>query len=524
MPSPVCFVSGLLASFAVLVCVAAFTRADLVPASLFSDHMVIQQGRPIPVWGTADLGETVTVSFNKNTATTRADAQGRWHVELPAQTASARPAELVMTGRNILRIQDVLVGEVWLCSGQSNMAFKLRHALNGSTEVATANHPRIRHFKVRMNVPETPAGTVDGEWQVCAPQVAGEFTAVGYFFARKIAQQTGLPVGLVNASIGGTPVETWIDEPTLRGDPAFSRVWQRRQKAIDSHPAAFAAYQKTLAVWEEERAAAQSAGKSFDRRKPSIPVGPGHPRMPATGWNGMIHPLVPFALRGVLWYQAEDNWDRPGEYAPLFIALIKQWRRAWGRDTGDDILPFYFVQISNEKADGLLWPAIREAQQTALALPHTGMAVTIDIGDPKNIHPRNKQEVGRRLALIAEANLYGKTVEFRGPTMIEVTLEGAALRVRFAHADGLAVRGEGDPSGFEIAGTDRVFARAVTRIDGESVIVSSASVPRPVALRYAWADSPRVNLYNSAGLPAVPFRTDDWPRRSGEKSTVEITR
>jgi sialate O-acetylesterase len=257
--------------------------------------------------------------------------------------------------------------------------------------------------------------------------------------------------------------------------------------------------------------------------------------MPFTAWNGMIHPLHPHALRGVLWYQAEDNWERPGEYAPLFNALIRQWRQDWNRTEDADPMPFYFVQIPNAYANGLLWPPIREAQQTALTQPATGMAVTIDIGDPGDIHPKNKQEVGHRLALIAKANLYGIPVEWRGPTLSRIEHAGdiapGAMRIHYTHADGLHTRDNEAPTGFEIAGADRRFHRAQTRLETgkaqnaqSTVIVYSTAVQQPVAIRYAWADSPKVNLCNAAGLPALPFRTDDWPRRSGEKSTVEIAR
>jgi len=493
-------------------------RADVSVIPLFSDHMVLQQGKELPVWGQGAPGEAVRVSYKKQTVTTQTGPDGRWCVTLPPMAASIEAEDMVIQGNNQLKVKDVVVGDVWLCAGQSNMEFILRKADGAADVAAKADQPAIRHFRVAQTVSETPATTLSGEWKPADPQSVRDFTAVGYFFAKEIHEKTGVPIGLINVTWGGTPIEAWMDEALLRGDAAFKNVLTRRDEAIANFPTAKAAYDAALAQWTADSAAAKAAGRPFKDRKPSPPVGPGHHFMPWTAYNGTIHPLLPYAIRGILWYQGEGNWKYPGEYASLFKAMIPQWWKAWKQES----LPFYFVQLPNFGGSGLLWPFLREAQARALDVPSTGMVVTIDVGDAHNQHPTHKAEVGHRLALLAEAHTYQMPVAAEGPRMDKVEFQNGSAVVRFKHAEGLCIQGGGNVMGFEIAGADRVFARADAMIEGATVRLRAPAVSAPVAVRYAWADSPLVNLYNAAGLPAEPFRTDNWARRPNEQSTVPI--
>jgi sialate O-acetylesterase len=313
----------------------------------------------------------------------------------------------------------------------------------------------------------------------------------------------------VNSNWGGTQIESWMSDAALRADPAAPEIFARWQKVLADYPAKVAAHGKAVAKWAHDAAAAKAAGQPFTRRKPAVPEGPGSRWQPSGMYHAMIAPLAPAALRGVLWYQGEANGARAAEYRTLFPGLIRQWRTGFGQPN----LPFYFVQLANfarpvDKSDQQ-WAFLREAQAGALALPATGMAVTIEIGDPTNIHPKNKQEVGRRLALLARAQLGGETIEFAGPVFVAAKPEGGALRVSFTHAAGLRLGGAG-PTGFEVAGEDRKFVPAAARIEGDSLLVSAGVVPHPVAVRYAWRNAPPATLFNLAGLPAAPFRSDTW--------------
>jgi sialate O-acetylesterase len=460
---------------------AGALRADVALAPLFADHAVLQQGKLVPVWGTADPGEHVSVTFAGQTIGATAGEDGRWVVLLTALPPSAVGADLVANGKmTTATAHDVLVGEVWLCSGQSNMEFTVNdphapsfHLLNAAQEAAAANYPLIRFFKVGHQVAEAPADRATGTWAPCSPETVATFSAIGYFFARDLQQRLGVPVGVIASTWNGTPVEAWMSPAALAGDPAFAPVPVRWKDAPPDYP-----------------------------HRPSW--------RPAGLFNGMINPLLPYALRGVLWYQGESNTARAGEYHRLFAAMITAWRAHFGQ--GD--LPFYWVQLAAyvnpaNPADAT-WPGLREAQAQALSLPATGMAVAIDIGDPKTIHPPNKQEVARRLALIAKDHLYGLTGDYSGPVFLAAERVGPAMRVRFRFADNGLTAGAKPLQSFEIAGADRKFHPATARIAGDAVLVQSLQVPDPVAVRYAWQNYPEANLYNGAGLPAAPFRSDDW--------------
>jgi len=386
---------------------------------------------------------------------------------------------------------------------------------NADEEVAAAHFPLIRHFKVERAVADRPADTLHGAWVVCSPETVGQFTAVGYFFARDLQQKLGVPIGLINSTWGGTPIESWMSEAALKSDPAFAVVDERWARALIDWPAKVAAYEAARAAQDKDEAAAKAAGPAkyadFLKNKPWLPPPPSptSPEAPRSLFNGMIAPLLPCALRGVLWYQGESNDSRPGEYHALFAALITAWRQHWGQ--GD--FPFYFVQLANYaggEANGTNWARLREAQAQALTLPDTGMAVTIDLGDPDNVHPRNKQAVGRRLALIARHHLYGIPGDWSGPVFKSATREGAAMRVQFDHADSGLLAQDRPPAEFQLAGSDRRFHPATARIERDTVIVFAPEVKEPVAVRYAWTNAPEANLFNGAGLPAAPFRSDAW--------------
>jgi sialate O-acetylesterase len=518
--------STLPALLAGLLALPAAARADVSLAPLFTDHAVLQREKAVPIWGRADPGENVTVGFQGQTVAAAAGGDGRWIAWLSPLSADSAGSDLVVTGKKGARtLHDVVVGEVWLCSGQSNMEFAVDdpknatfRVQNAEAEVAAAQWPLIRQYKVARQVAAAPVTAARGAWISCSPRTAGEFTAVGYFFARDIFQRLGIPVGIIASTWGGTVVESWMSPAALAGDPAFAIVGPRWQKMLADFPRARAAYEAAVAEWGRTVSAARAAGpasfaafiKSHAEPRPPHGSGPEDPWTPSGLFNGMIYPLAPYALRGALWYQGESNAEAASEYHRLFAAMITDWREQFGQ--GD--IPFYWVQLANYRyprdPTGKKWAFLREAQAQALSLPATGQAVSIDVGDPDNIHPRNKQEVGRRLALIARANVYGIAGDFSGPVFAGANIEGGTMRVRFKFADnGLTAAGRPLQS-FELAGADRRFHPALASIAGDSVVVRSAEVPAPVAVRYAWSNAPEANLFNGSGLPAAPFRSDSW--------------
>jgi sialate O-acetylesterase len=502
--------------------IAASASVTLAP--LFQDHAVLQRDKPIPVWGRADPGERVAVSFQGRQASATADGGGKWMVSIDSLPASASPSDLVVTGANQVVIHDVLVGEVWLCSGQSNMEFTVLspdrpdfRVVNAEQEVAAANFPLIRQFTVGRFESDTPVDSAKGSWTACTPATAGEFTAVGYFFARDIFRKLGVPVGIIDCSWGGSAIEAWLSKSALAGDPAFAVVQERWVQEQAQYPLNTARRQALIQAWRNVEAQARQRGpaeyaaflKQFPEPKPFPAPDKPYPHAPSRLYNGMLRPLIPYALRGALWYQGESNAGRHGEYHRLFAAMITSWRADFGQ--GD--FPFYWVQLASYGAGnpaGTDWAFLREAQARTLSLPATGMAVAIDIGDTENIHPRNKQEVGRRLALIAKARDYGVTVDFSGPVFASAERSGPGMVVKFSYA-GTGLTAAGKPlQSFELAGPDRKFFPASAAIVRDQVLVQSPHVPNPVAVRYAWRNAPEANLYNGAGLPAVPFRSDSW--------------
>jgi sialate O-acetylesterase len=634
-------------------------------ASLFDDHVVLQRGRPNPVWGLDEPGQVVTLTVERDarvvdTVSTKTRPDGTWRLDCP-ELEPGGPYRLVVRGSAERVISDVLVGEVWLAAGQSNMEWPLAQAENGEHEAACAEWPMLRVFKVARTATSAPQFSVSGAWRVGRPDSAGEFTAIGYFFARELSEKLGVPVGVIDMTWGGTRVEAWASADALRAVMDVDRELEEIAAADSDLERIAADYAAAVTEWEAEALPAdpgnrgqdlgwaapdhddtawrtlnlpsywQAHGMNFNgvvwfRRELDLPddwaghdlwlslgaiddfdhsyfngelvgahpkgtpaacqiarlyrvpgslvragknvvavrvfdhvgdggfVGPaqamfvestrpgagrlpldGHwrsaveheialvprdifrtmpprPRVldrenaPAALYNGMVAPLIPFGLRGAIWYQGESNVDQYQSYRQRFTALIRDYRTRWGMGT----FPFCFVQLASYR-DTPAWPYLREAQADTLAEPATGMAVTIDIGDPHDIHPRNKRDVGHRLALLALANTYGQPVEYSGPVLARSEILGQQVRIRFLHAAGLRTSdGSGAPRGFELGGEDRVFCPADARIEGDTVILQSAEVPAPRAVRYAWADFPDVNLENGAGLPAAPFRTDGF--------------
>jgi sialate O-acetylesterase len=509
--------------------------ADVKLPAIFSDHMVLQAGVAVPVWGWADPGEEVSVSVAGQTKTTKADKTGKWMVKL-GKLKSGDAVTLTVKGKNSITVQDVLVGEVWLCSGQSNMAMTVNRAKDYEKEKQAAMFPKIRMFRESSGSALTPQEKCSGSWQVCSPDTVSGFSATAYFFGREVHKTLGAPVGLINSSVGGTPVEAWMSwdvQKDFAGMKPVFESWDQRQAAWDPVKAK-ATYEKQLAAFKEST----KKGKSAKR----APRPQSEPRFdskhPAVLFNGKIAPLIPYAIRGAIWYQGESNaGGGTGHlYQLLLSTMVKEWRTRWGQ--GD--FPFGWVQLPNfhaaqkEPVEDTGWVMVREGMLKTLALPNTGMAITTDIGEDKDIHPKNKQDIGKRLAMWALADVYKqKDIASSGPLYVGHKIKGSEVTITFKHADGdLVVKigdglvtprvewptvwppggtGFGQIRGFVVAGADKQWHHAAAKIIGNTVVVTSPEVKQPVAVRYAWADNPDCNLYNRAGLPASPFRTDNWP-------------
>lgn len=670
LPKPHVAATGFLA-LALLGLSAGAAQADVALPHIFSDHAVLQREIAVPIWGTGAPGENVAVEFANQTQKTVADAEGNWQIKL-APMAAGGPFVLTVKGKNTLQRADILVGEVWLCSGQSNMEMSMNGTPGGIGDAAKSNDSKLRWLEPAHDPAASPQSDNNMRWESDAPESALRFSAVGYYFAQRLRRELGpnVPIGMINSSWSGSAAEPWVPLSQLATSPTFAprlekldadiAKYQAKKADYDAaDAAALAKYQTELARLESQVAAndaglkagwenpafdardwktlkipgrpddngfaglggafwfrreieipASWAGRALslhfgnvderdttyfngtqigatneigDREYPIpanlvkagrnvltvrvldfghnagglqgvdfhywiAPVGaetekislagdwqfrdgttfprdskfrPPTPRAnpaatsqtPAALWNGMIAPLVPYGLRGVLWYQGESNAGRAGEYRELFPLLIKSWRAAW--DEGD--FPFLWVQLAayqaaQEQPSDHEWSYLREAQTMTLALPKTAMASAIDIGDATNIHPGNKKEVGERLARAAMAVAYGKTDEYSGPLYDSMKIEGNKIRLKFTHSGGLVAK-NGALREFAIAGADQKFVWADAQIEGDAVVVSSDAVPNPVAVRYAWAVNPdKANFYNGAGLPASPFRTDGWPQ------------
>lgn len=486
-------------------------RGEITLAPLFGDHAVLQREKPVPVWGRASAGEQIRVTFREHVVQATANHEGRWIAYLPPLDASVEPADLIVAGKNTIELHDVVVGEVWLAAGQSNMEWSVDYLRDEEKKAAANDLPLVRQLKIERASAETPADQAKtGGWKSASPGTVGEFTAVGYFFARELSRKLGVPVGIVNSTAGATSIESWMSDAARQSTRYDTVIHARWQQALrEWTPDRVARYPADLTAWQqaEERARATKTKNLVPWPQP--PATPDSPGRPGGVFNAMIAPLQPGAMRGIVWYQGESNVERPAEYAELFPALIRSWRANWG----DDALPFYFVQLPNfadNNPGGRQWARLREAQAKALELPATGMAVAIELGDPSNLHPTNKAEIGRRLALIAKAEAYHIPGDASGPMYAGISREGSALRVRFTHAGTGLIAHQRPTQSLEIAGPDKVFHVGTARIDRNTLLVSSPKVKEPVAVRYAWSNAPLANLYSGAGLPAAPFRSDDW--------------
>ncbi len=487
---------------AFLAVTALGLRAEVKPNGLFCDGAVLQRGVKLPVWGTAKDGEKVTVKFQGQTVSTTAK-DGHWKLFLEPLKAGG-PFTLEISGENTVTINDVLVGEVWLCGGQSNMAFLLPRAANAAEVIPAARDSQLRQFYVPHGSSDTPKDDVTGTWNEATPESVSNFSAVAYFFGRDLRKALKVPIGLISSSVGGTPAEAWTSHATLESDLDLKPILERQAEAVRKYDpnVAAAKHKKDLEKHKEAVAAAKAEGKPAPRA-PAAPVSPDRAQTRPSGlYNAMIAPLEPYAIAGVIWYQGEANSGRAAEYQKLFPAMIRNWWKAWG---GGDF-PFLFVQIAPFEH---MTPEIREAQLlTWQKVPHTGMAVITDIGNEHDIHPTKKEPVGDRLALAARALAYGEKIEYSGPVYDSMKIKDNQVILSFTHLGGGLMAKDGDLKGFTIAGADAQFVPATAKIDGDTIVVSSPSVAKPVAVRYGWANTPDVNLFNKEGLPAPPFRTD----------------
>ncbi len=478
-------------------------RAEVSLPSFLGDHMVIQRNQPVHLWGMADPGEAITVEFRGNHASTKADELGRWSLHLP-QGEAGGPFPLTIQGKNTIEWNDILVGDVWVASGQSNMEFQIAQSTwdnsgvqNWKQVIADANVPNLRIISIGKKFSEYPkADAASSGWSVCTPTSVANFSAVGYFFARNIMEHEHVPMGVMEADWGGTPAEAWTSLDALSADTALMPVFSARAKTMDK--------ETTLIL--QQKTAIQAAAQAKAQGKTPAPI-PWHPDpdswAPAGLYNAMIAPLVPLPIRGVIWYQGESNTDatRAPVYEHLFSTMIQDWSARWNQ--GD--FPFLYVQIAGFNYQDE-WAEVRDAQRRVLSLPNTGMAVTVDItGDPDNVHPKDKLDVGNRLALWALDISYGEHVEDSGPLFLHAVSEHKHMRVQFDHASGgLVVHGQ-QLKGFEVAGADEKFVPAQATIVKDNVVASSTDVSKPKYVRYGWASSPDCNLFNQAGLPASPF-------------------
>jgi len=478
--------------------------AQVTLPTILTSHMVVQRDLPVHVWGMAAPGEEVRVSFRGESRTTKAGELGRWSVYL-TPSAAGGPFQMTVQGEPATRnaeptitLDDVLVGDVWLASGQSNMEFRMHQTNTAAADLPRAANPRIRLLLIKQNAAEYAQDDAEtGGWVTSSPETARDFSAVAWYFAREIEQREQVPVGIIDSSWGGTMAESWTRMAALAEDASLSPVFFSQGRMDDR--------QSDALLEEARRQKLRDQAKATSQPEPQFGWTP-----PLVNWapsqiyNGMIAPLTRMPIRGVIWYQGESNSiieRQPALYHRLFRTLIEDWRRQWGE--GD--FPFFYVQIANFKSTPIEdWATLRNQQLKTLDVANTAMAVTIDLGDPDNVHPTNKLDVGLRLARAARAISYGEKIEYSGPLFRQATPEGIAIRIWFDHAKGLAAKG-GELTGFEVAGVDGIFAPATAKIEGETVVASSPSVPDPLQVRYGWANSPQCNLYNAEGLPASPF-------------------
>lgn len=526
-------------------------------SAIFADHMVLQRDIKVPVWGFGTPSEKVTVQFAGKTQTGKVAENGKWRVDLDPMSASAEPREMVVAiGEKTFKIADILVGEVWVASGQSNMGSPVSSLQNAAEVLSKAADPQLRFFTVVKKTADKPQSDLKGKWELSSPDNAKGFSAVAYFFAREIREKMKCPVAILHSSWGGTSIETWISLKGLKQTPPITKMLDLWDKAVEQYrtikenPLLIENYEKELKQWQTEVspdfnrimkayndsvATGKIVGKKPQPSRPEpsnpdpmgIPSPSRRPSTPTVNFNGMISPLIPYAIRGAIWYQGENNGSAGLEYRVLMPRLIQDWRNLWKQPGTAEVFPFIYVQLPSNGSDAAPvadkgWPFLREAQLMSLKVPQTGMAITIDIGDPKNVHPADKIDVGHRLSLVARKIAYGENIVSSGPLFQDFAIKkNGKILIRFSETgSGLtigqspwyALSVEPFPKdkliGFFIAGDDKKWVEADAKIDRNSVVVSSPQVSNPTAVRYGWANSPRCNLYNKEGLPASPFRTD----------------
>jgi sialate O-acetylesterase len=493
------------------VFLSLMVRANVKPNSLFTNNAVFQRGVEVPVWGKADDNEKVTVEFNCQKLETVA-VNGKWLVKLKPMKENATPQNLIISGNNTLTFKNILIGEVWLCSGQSNMERQLglrppqKPILNWQAEAQdAANYPQIRQFAVPRNPSASKVEDVNGKWTVCDSITVKSFTAIGFFFGRALTQKLNVPIGLLFSAVGGTPAEKWTSRECLESTPGLKDIVDNYEKSIIRFPEALKKYKlnedSLLAGWKRDTTAARIANKPLPR-KPSAPVEPAKSGDCGGLFNGMISPLIPYAMKGVIWYQGEANSNKAKQYQTLFPAMIADWRKQW--NMGE--FPFLFVQIAPFQS---MSPEIREAQLISWKkTPTTAMVVTVDYGDSADIHPSNKKPVGERLALAARALAYNQKVVHSGPIYSSMEVKDNTIVLTFDQVNkGLIARGEA-LTDFVISENGKEFVPAKAIISGNKIIVSATGISKPVAVRMGWSKVPHINLFNKDGFPASPFRTD----------------
>ena len=490
--------------------------ADVSVPAIIGSHMVLQRDQSNPIWGWADEGEVITVSIASQRHTARTKSDGKWKISLDPLPAGG-PHNLQILGKNALSFDNVLVGEVWVCSGQSNMQWNVNSSNDADIERLTAKFPNIRHITVPQVGTQEAQSNFKGEWNLTTPETIGDFSGVGYFFGRQLHQTLDIPIGLIDNAWGGSSAEAWVRRDLLEADDRYSALmerWEKTESTYD-HESAMAKHETALKTWQEAAAVAKRDGLAAPKNRPRAPRNPlTNQHRPGNLYNGVLNPIIGYGIRGAIWYQGESNASRAYQYRELFPLMIQNWRDVWKQ--GD--FPFYWVQLADfrdEKPEPAEsdWAELREAQTLSLdRLKNTGQAVITDLGESHDIHPKNKQGVGKRLARLALAHDYGIKIAAKSPRYSSMTIEANKIVLKFSDVGrGLDTFDVRTPVGFTIAGDDKSFVHASAKIVGtDSVEVWSDSISSPVSVRYAWADNPVCNMQNREGLPVTPFRTDNW--------------
>jgi len=490
-------------SLCVLLAVTSLASANVKLPAVIGDNMVLQQNTSASLWGWADAGERITVkaSWHDSPISTEASRDGKWLVKVPTPKASG-PHTITIKGDNTIKLRNVMSGEVWVCSGQSNMQWTVSNSNNAEEEIAAAKYPNVRLFYVPRTVALEPQDDCEADWQECSPETIPGFSAVAYFFGRTLHRELGVPIGLIHTSWGGTPAESWTRREILESDDKLVPIIERHQKYRTDYPGLLEQHKARLEKWKVAAEKAKADGKK-QPNKPRAPRDPVSSWTPSGLYNAMIAPFLNYTIQGAIWYQGESNASRAYQYQTLFPAMIENWRADW--NLGD--FPFYFVQIAPYKGQ---IPEIREAQLITLRkVLNTGMVVTTDIGNVDNIHPRNKQDVGKRLALWALAKTYGENkIVCSGPIYRAKRIEGNRIRLYFDYVGSGLIADGGELTHFTIAEKDKDFVPAKAVIEGSTIVVSSPDAPNPVDVRFGWENSAEPNLFNKEGLPASIFRTD----------------